>query len=65
MHRRDLLKAVPGALMAPAFAVSAEEILPVYNLVGTFMNWNVIAEAYAKKTGVRPTLGLKSGSSPA
>lgn len=67
MQRRTFLAVIPAAVAGTAFRVPAmaEEVLPVYNLVGTFMNWNVIVDAYARKTGVRPTLGLRSGSSPA
>jgi putative spermidine/putrescine transport system substrate-binding protein len=65
MKRRQVLSSIPAALLVHALPASAEEVLPIYNLVGTFMNWNVLSEAYAKKTGVRPTLGLRSGSSPA
>lgn len=65
MDRRTLLSLLPAALLTPAIPARAEELLPVYNLAGTFMNWNLISEAYAKRTGVRPTLGLRSGSGPA
>lgn len=65
MHRRTLIGALAGLAVARSLPVAAEEILPIYNLVGNFMNWRAISDAYAAATGVRPTLGLRSGSSPA
>jgi putative spermidine/putrescine transport system substrate-binding protein len=65
MHRRTLLGVAAAATMTRALPASAEELLPIYNLVGNFMNWRAISDAYAARTGVRSTLGLRSGSSPA
>jgi putative spermidine/putrescine transport system substrate-binding protein len=39
--------------------------LVIYDLGSNYMNWKGISEAYAKKTGYRPTLDLKHGSSAA
>ncbi len=39
--------------------------LAIYNLGSNYMTWKEITEAYAKKSGVRPTLDLKHGSSAA
>ncbi|HWQ62342.1 MAG TPA: extracellular solute-binding protein [Negativicutes bacterium] len=36
--------------------------LAIYNLGSSFGNWKLIAESYASKTGVKPTLDLKHGS---
>ncbi|MGI6855099.1 extracellular solute-binding protein [Mesorhizobium sp. 1B3] len=65
MHRRAFLFAAASPIVLASLPAKAEKTLPIYNLVGTFMNWNRISDAYAAKTGVRPTLGLRSGSSPA
>lgn len=65
MHRRAFLGAAASSMVLGATPLRAEQTLPIYNLVGTFQSWHRITDVYAKKTGVRPTLGLRSGSSPA
>jgi len=49
------------ALAGPAVA----EDLTVYDLPSKYMNWAGLVEAYEAKTGIRPTLDLKNGSSTA
>lgn len=65
MHRRTFLSTAASTLLASALPLRAEETLPIYDLVGSYMNWRAISNAYAAATGIRPTLGLRSGSSHA
>lgn len=50
--------------LAVASPVAAEE-LTVYDLPSKYMNWAGLVEAYEARTGIRPTLDLKNGSSTA
>ncbi len=54
------------ATFASSFAAETpkdSKTLAIYGLVSSYMNWKEIAGAYAKKTGIQPTLDLKGGSS--
>jgi putative spermidine/putrescine transport system substrate-binding protein len=67
MNRRDLLialgaTATVGSLTRPA---AAEQLLPLYDLPAKYMNWAALGAAYEKRTGVKVTIDLKTGSSTA
>lgn len=62
---KNFLTATCTALtLAITGPVVAEE-LTVYDLPSKYMNWAGLVEAYEAKTGIRPTLDLKNGSSTA
>ncbi|SJZ89470.1 putative spermidine/putrescine transport system substrate-binding protein [Enhydrobacter aerosaccus] len=67
MKRRDVLGAF-GATAVMTFAGSrarAEQLLPFYDLPAKYMNWAALGTAYEKRTGVKLTIDLKTGSSTA
>ncbi len=67
MHRRDLLKAgaAVAALSIAGREAMADQSLVLYDLPSKYMNWGGLAAAYEKRTGIKLTVDLKTGSSTA
>lgn len=67
MHRRELLRAAGAAtaLSMAGRAAAADQALILYDLPSKYMNWGGLAAAYEKRTGVKLTVDLKTGSSTA
>jgi putative spermidine/putrescine transport system substrate-binding protein len=62
---KHFLKLSCAALTLAVAAPASAEDLTVYDLPSKYMNWAGLVEAYEAKTGIRPTLDLKNGSSTA
>lgn len=66
MTKSSTLASVSFALsLALGSTAATAQDLTVYDLPSKYMNWEGLVAAYTAKTGVKPTLDLKNGSSTA